>query len=79
MNKLLSISEFVKTQIDNGLSKTAAVNLAVAVTGISPRSAWRMVDGDAPTSKTVARLLTVFSADDIPKRAKKRIFPEAFS
>lgn len=76
----MTILEFVNMQMKSaGISKTAAVNLAVAVTGISPRSAWMQITGDSKTPVPVARLLDVYVAADVSAKAKKRLFPEAFS
>lgn len=76
----MTILEFVNMQMTSaGISKTAAVNLAVAVTGISPRSAWMQITGDAKTPAPVAKLLDVYVAADVSAKAKKRLFPEAFS
>jgi hypothetical protein len=76
----MTILEFVNMQMTSaGISKTAAVNLAVAVTGISPRSAWMQITGAAKTPAPVARLLDVYLAADVSVKAKKRLFPEAFS
>jgi hypothetical protein len=76
----MTILEFVNIQMSSaGISKTAAVNLAVAVTGISPRSAWMQIAGDAKTPAPVAKLLDVYLAADVSAKAKKRLFPEAFS
>lgn len=75
----MTISEFVKMQVDGGMTKTSAVNLAVELTGISSRSAWMQVDSGNKTPKAVARLLDVFVAADISQKAKKRLFPEAFA
>ena len=75
----MTILEFVNMQMTSaGISKTAAVNLAVAVTGISPRSAWMQITGDAKTPAPVARLLDVYVAADVSVKAKKGYFRKLF-
>lgn len=76
----MTVSEFIRIHtIICNMSKTAAVNLVVKITGQTVRTVWRQAEGNSGTPPAVDRLLEVYMSREVPYKAKLKLFPEVFS
>lgn len=76
----MTVPAFVENMAarDN-MSKTAAVELVVRITGQAVRTVWLQAGGGSKTPPPVERLLEVYLSPHVPEAVKRQLFPEAFT